>query len=124
MLLEKIKLIKKEYQGKSDLTSGNAYKITIGYNKKRYTFIFNDNYKNESNKHDFIYAILSDYQCYKSVYNEDDFIKEFGYDDSVEAFRRGIEAYKSCKKTAQAIERLFTHEEIIQLENEFEEIGY
>ena len=39
-----------------------------------------------------------------------DFCNEFGYTDST-----GIKAYKACKKTYNAIHRLFTDEEIEKL---------
>lgn len=44
---------------------------------------------------DAIYCILTDAN-FGLNYNEDDFIEEFGYTDSVENYKKGIEAYRSC----------------------------
>ena len=48
-LLKQIKC-KKSYMHKSDMTSGNAYRVTLTYKGKSCRFIFNDNYLNASKK--------------------------------------------------------------------------
>lgn len=119
-MLEKIKC-KKTLIGKSSITSGNAYRVTLSYNGKKCSFIFNDNYLNESNINDFVYSLLSDSGFYESCINFDDFCCLLGYDnDSIIA----LNIYKSCKKQAEKVKRLFTIEEVERLNNELEELGF
>lgn len=119
-MLEKIKC-KKTYLKKSDLTSGNAYRITLSYNGKKCGFVFNDNYLNESNKDDFVYCLLSDSGCYENSRNFNDFCYMFGYDNNS---IKSLNIYKACKKQYEKVKRLFTDKEVQQLNVELEELGF
>ena len=119
-MLEKIKC-KKTLIGKSQMCSGNAYRITLTHNGKKCSFIFNDNYLNESNKNNFVYCLLSDSGCYESSKNYDDFCNMFGYDNnSIKA----LNIYKACKKQNEKVKRLFNDKEIQQLNDELYELGF
>lgn len=119
-MLEKIKC-KKTYLKKSDLTSGNAYRITLTHNGKKCSFIFNDNYLNKSNINDFVYCLLSDSGCYENSKNFDDFCYMFGYDsNSIKV----LKIYEACKKQNEKVKRLFNDKEVQQLNDELYELGF
>lgn len=106
----------KTYIGKSDLTSGNAYRVTLTRNGIKVSFIFNDNIYNESDKNDFIYSLLRDSQAYEFCYNLADFMNEFSYTDNKQA----KQVYNSCKKQSERLHKLFNNTEIKMLEKIFE----
>ena len=115
-ILNNIKF-KKTYLDKSTLTSGNKYKITMTYNNKTISFIFNDNFENKSNLNDCLYCLILDSYSYE--YNENDlrgFALEFGYEDFNEAKR----VYNACKKQFERFNKLFTQEEREALKKHFE----
>lgn len=97
------------------------YKCKIKYNGKQYSFYYqcNANYK-EPNKEDCLYCLLSDASCFNSSTSVDDFLTEFGYTDNLKNIRKGEKAYNACKRTAKAIDRLFTEDEIELLNTYFE----
>ena len=106
----------KTYIRKSDMTSGNAYRVTLTRNGKKIGFIFNDNIYNESDKNDFIYSLLSDSQAYEFCYNLADFMNEFDYTDDKQAKK----IYNACKKQFDRLHKLFNDTEIETLEKIFE----
>ena len=106
----------KTYIRKSDLTSGNAYRVTLTRNDKKICFVFNDNIYNESDKNDFIYSLLSDSQAYESTRDLTDFMHEFGYTDDKQA----EQVYDACKKQSERLHKLFNDAEIKTLEKIFE----
>lgn len=115
-LLNTLKL-KKTYLKKSDLTSGNASRITLTRNKKTVHFIYHDNFYNNSNINDFIYCLLLDAQAYEFSYNFSDFCNEFGYDCDNKAYK----IYLACKKQAERLHKLFNDNEIEDLKTAFEQ---
>ena len=118
-ILEKIRTTK-TYQGKSEMTSGNAYKVRIYYNGKYCQMVFHDNYQNKSDKNDFLYSLLMDADAYNNTMDLDDFASAYGYEKNSECIR----AYKACKAQAKKVERLFTEEEVEAIYAELEEAGY
>lgn len=104
------------YIGKSDMTSGNAYRVTLTRNGVKVGFIFNDNIYNESDKNDFVYSLLSDSQAYEYCYNFANFMNEFGYTDA----RQAEQVYDACKKQSERLHKLFNSTEIEILEKIFE----
>lgn len=105
--------------GKSKQTSGNEYSVVLKYNGNSISMLFHDNYKNESGKDEFLYALLIDAMAYENCSNLADFMDEFGYgyDQREEAKK----AYKACGRQYNKLHRLFTEEEIEQLQKEFED---
>ena len=123
-MLENIKCTK-SYLGKSEMTSGNAYRVTLTYNGNSIWFIFNDNYLNKSNKRDFVYSLLTDAQAYKYAENVNDFADEFGYDFYDRAdYSKVNKIYQACKKQYDRVCKLFTSTEAEILERELEALGY
>lgn len=72
--------VNKTCMGKSTQTSGNEYSVVLKYNEKSITMLFHDNYRNESEKDDFLYALLMDAMLYEECPNLADFMRELGYD--------------------------------------------
>ena len=106
----------KTYIGKSGMTSGNAYRVTLTRNGKRVGFIFNDNIYNESDKNDFVYSLLSDSQAYENARDLTNFMLAFGYDNIPQA----KQVYNACKKQSERLHKLFNDAEIETLEKIFE----
>ena len=103
--------------GKSAMTSGNEYSVVLKYNGNSITMLFHDNYKNESGKDDFLYALLMDGMAYENCFNLADFMDEFGYD--YEDKDKAQKVYKACERQNNKLHRLFTYDEINRLQEEF-----
>ena len=106
----------KTYIGKSDMTSGNAYRVTLTRNGIKVGFIFNDNIYNESDKNDFIFSLLRDSQAYEFCYNLTDFMNEYDYTD----YKQAKTIFDACKKQSERLHKLFNDAEIGTLEKIFE----
>ena len=102
-LLSEIKATK-TLLGKSKMTSGNAYRITLTHNGRRCSFVFNDNFKNASTLKDWLYALVADSDAYVSCRDLYDFMQTYGYRDEREAKK----AYNACAKNRERLNRLFT----------------
>ena len=109
----------KVYLGKSKQTSGNEYSVVLKYNGNSITMLFHDNYLNESGKDEFLYALLMDAMAYENCSSLADFMDEFGY--GYERRKEAEKAYKACERQYNKLHRLFTEEEIKELQNEFED---
>ena len=114
-ILDKIE-VSKRVKGKSKMTSGDEYEITATYNGNTIKFSYNDNYMNNSDKRDFLYALMSDADAYCLYSDFDDFVDEFGYDDPKQAYK----AYKGCKDLYYKASTLFDEEEWDELLTELE----
>lgn len=103
--------VKKTYLTKSDMCTGNKYRVTVYYNGKRCSFTFHDNYMNKSKKKELLYCLLLDAQAFD--YNMDiyDFASSFGYKQCRDAEK----AYAGCKRQSERLHKLFTDEEIALL---------
>ncbi len=109
--------ITKTYIGKSEMTSGNAYRITMSKNGERIWFIFNDNYLNETDNKGLLECLYMDAIAYEYNDNMVNFFLEFGYEeDNIE---EGKKAYYGCKKQFERLHKLFTHEEIEEMREAF-----
>lgn len=106
-ILDKIKTTKSRL-GKSKMTSGDKFKVKISYNGKSCYMTFHDNFKNKSDKKDFICSLLLDSNAYeydtRDLY---DFMANFGYTDEKQARK----IYNACKRQAQKVNYLFTKQE-------------
>lgn len=116
IILSKIKCTR-TYLRKSEMCSGNAYKITLSYHGKRCSFVFHDNFKNQSNKRDFVYCLVLDAQAYDNTRDLYEFAREFGYlryadVGDADAMQRARKARKACEKQSERLHRLFNDNEI------------
>ena len=125
------------------------YRLTLSYNGEEYNFTFHDSVYNyekkiKLNKMDALNSILLDARCFEQSRDEKDFLNEFGYDEfdlynyyqngytfadmygfasteDVDNLKAGLKAYKECEKTYNALNRIFTSEELDELHEEFAE---
>ena len=102
--------------GKSEMCSGNKYRIRMSYNGVTVSFNYHDNYKNESGVKDYLYALLSDKNAYESTRDVNDFMLGFGYKNYNEAKR----IREACKRNSEKLEKLFNSEELEEIEKELE----
>lgn len=107
----------KTYLRKSDMCSGNAYRITLTYKGNRCSFVFHDNFKNASKKKDFLYCLVLDAQCYESTRDLYDFAREYGYlyyadVGDLDALKRAKKAFDSCRLQSERLHKLFNEQEI------------
>lgn len=108
-LLKRVKC-KKTYLRKSDMTSGNAYRVTLSHNGETCSFIFNDNFENKSTKRDFLYCLYLDAMCYDSTRDVYAFANEYGY--GYERMSEARKAYHACEDQYTRLHRLFNRAEI------------
>ena len=96
------------------------------------------------NKDDVLNSILLDASTYEQSRDEKDFLNEFGYnefdlytyykngysfaamrgfaaDKDVDNLKAGLKAYKECERTYNALNRIFTSNELDELHKEFAE---
>ena len=109
--------IKKTYITKSNLTSGNTYRVTMSKDNKTIWFLFHDNYMNETDEKGLLECLFMDASCYESNPRIFDFLLEFGYGDYELA--EGKKAYYGCKKQYERLHKLFTPQEIEETREAF-----
>jgi hypothetical protein len=107
--------------GKSKVTSGNEYSVVLKYNGNSITMLYHDNYLNKSGKDEFLYALLMDAMTYENCLNLADFMDELDYGFGQTEKERAQKAFKACERQYKKLHRLFTEEEIKELQNEFED---
>lgn len=95
------------------------YEIELSYNGETYTTHYTDSVMAYINGEDINFkrvmeCLLLDKSAYDSCAGIDDFQAEFGYEKVSEC----LKAYNGCKKTSEGLERLFTGEELEQLQEE------
>lgn len=118
--LEKITLNYEEHEDQTNLFTKyhTRFACTIKYNKKSYKFEYQCNTTHdEPNVEDCMYALINDMTSFEYCEDAFDFMNEFGYDDPMKAKK----AYKACERTSKALHRLFTNEELEELEEYFYE---
>ena len=110
---------------------GLGYNVKLQVGNKQYSSVYNnsqaDGYKAPDVK-DILYCILSDAHCYESTGSFEEFCDEFGYDRYTEN-RYGhyvvnkdvMKIFNNLERTYNAINRLFTPEQIEQLDNIFQD---
>ena len=113
-ILDLIKVYKKDL-GKSEKTTGNKYEITMAYMGKQICFDFHDNYKNASEKMDFLYALMIDANAVKYTKDIKGFCDCYGYGN--ENARDVIDIYNNCKLQLKKYNILFTETEQQEIEN-------
>lgn len=108
-LLDSIKCTK-TYLRKSEMCSGNAYRITLTHRDEKCRFIFHDNFKNASTKRDFLYALMSDAYAFDRTRDVYEFARAYGYTHEEMSVARKI--YHKCEEQSIRLHRLFNAREI------------
>ena len=122
-MLEKIKFSYEESEDRNNLftSAHRKYVCIIKYNGKQYTFDYQCNpIYSKPNLNDCMDSLLLDGFSYSDSKDIIDFANEFGYDiyeNKAEVKR----IYNACKKTWKALNRLFTEDEISEIEKEVRE---
>ena len=147
--LLQITILEKETKP-SPVTNGNhtEYKLKLSYKGNEYKFTFHDsvyNYQNNKklNKDDALNSVLLDASAYEQSKDEKEFLDAFFcnvsdlYEDymrgmelhemydysakkDVDELKAGLKAYRGCKETYNALQDMFTNDELSQLYKEFE----
>ena len=134
----------------SPFTKGNhtEYKLKLSYKGNEYNFTFHDsvyNWQNNKklNTDDALKSILLDANAYEQSRDEKEFLDEFFcnvsdlYEDymrgmelhemydysakkDVDELKAGLKAYRACRGTYNALQDMFTEDELSQLYKEFE----
>lgn len=94
----------------------STYLIKLSYNEKSYRFEYHDNYFRYDYE-EVLRDILNDKRAYDLNSNIEDFASEFGYDEDSEGCE---ECFEGCRKTSEALEEMFTDDELEQLEEELD----
>ena len=97
------------------------YEVELSYKGNSYITDYTDSimaYRNgeEINFRNVMECLLLDKSAYDSCTDIDDFQREFGYEKVSEC----LKAYNGCKETSEALDRMFTEEELEQLREELE----
>ena len=98
------------------------YEVELLYNGNSYTTHFTDSvmaYREdkELDFKDVMYCLLSDANAYNTCEDIDDFQANFGYEKASEL----LKAYNGCKEVSEGLKRLFTEEELEELQEEFQD---
>ena len=109
---------------KSPFSNGycKKYFLELKYNNKKYNFdftgsVYDYEHGNAFNPDDALYCILMDLSAYDNAQNIDDFAADFGYEKVSEL----LNVYNGCKKTSEALHKIFTDSELEQLQEEFQD---
>lgn len=100
-------------QDKAWTPSHIVYDCTIKHNNKQYSFTYQCNENAEVKLADVMECLLLDANTFNNCRNPYILMSEFGYDD--------LNIYKACRRTYDALNRLFTTEELETLREEVEE---
>lgn len=110
---------------------GLGYNVKLQVFNRSYNTVFNNSQvegRKIPNPEGILYCTLSDARCYDDTRNFKDFCDEFGYDEWGETRygeicenKQALRAYNACQRTYEALHRLFTSEQIEQLEEVFQD---
>ena len=119
----KVKTETSENQNNLFTPCHRKYNVTVKYNGKQYSSTYQCNVRQTPNAKDIIECLLLDASSYDNAKDIKDFANEFGYElyeyDYGTKYNKETERiYKACKKTSEAIHRMFTDEEIETLYEE------
>ena len=106
------------------------YEVELSYNGKNFVIPFHDSVYNYENgialdENDVIYAVLMDGQAYVCSRDIQDFANEYGY-DLYDEFGEDynpelLRVYTACHEIYNNLYKLFTPEEVEQLQEEFQD---
>lgn len=118
-MLNKIKFTYEVSNNQTDLftRSHKKYKCVIKYNNKQYTFDYQCNAKYTPTLEDCVDCLLLDCFSYDDANDLYGFANDLGYElsdsDDIKKVKR---IYNACKKTSVAIHRIFTDNELDELQ--------
>ena len=110
---------------------GLGYNVKLQVGNKQYSSKYNNSQANgykTPDVEDILYCTIWDAYCYESTGNFEDFCDELCYDRYTEnrygycvVNRKAMRAFNACERTHIALHRLFTSEQIEQLDEIFQD---
>ena len=97
--------------GKSGMTAGDKFRITLQRGAKEITFLYHDNIYNDSTLEDYIQALLADKQYYDEIdwrRPKDEIISDLGFSEQCDYAE---ELLDELKENANKVDYMFTKEE-------------
>lgn len=121
-IIDKIEFSYEESENQDNLFTSKHIKYDASITYKERTFTTTYQTAKDVKKDDVLWCICSDMAAYDSAKDIDDFVNEFGYDD--EKVSEVLRIYNTCKDTSYILHRIFTDEEIEEINQELIERGY
>lgn len=97
--------------GKSDMTAGDEFRITLQRGAKEITFPYHDNIYNDSTLENYVQALIADKQYYDEIdwrRPKDEIINELGFS---EQYDYAEELLEELRENADKVDYMFTKEE-------------
>lgn len=122
-IIDKIEFNYKESENQENLFTSNhiKYDVSIAYKERTFTTAYQT--AQDVKKDDVIYCLFMDMSAYDNTRDIDDFAAALGYDDNAK-FSEVLNAYNACKDTSYILHKIFTDEEIEEVQKELEERGF
>lgn len=121
-IIDKIEFNYNESENQENLFTSNHIKYDVSITYKERTFTTTYQTAREVEKDDVIYCIFSDMTAYDNNKDIDVFANEFYTDDA--KVKEVITTYNACKDTSNILHKIFTNEEIEEVQKELEERGF
>lgn len=127
-IIDKIEFNYNNSENQENLFTSNyiKYDVSITYKQRTFTTTYQIETAYQTaqdvKKDDVIYCIFSDMAAYDSTRDIDDFANEFGYNN--EKAIKVLRIYNACKDTSNILHKIFTNEEIEEIQKELEERGF
>ena len=105
--------------GKSNMTAGDEFKITLQRGDKKISFPYHDNIYNDSTLEDYVQALLADKQYYDEIdwrKPKNEIISELGFSEQYD-YAEGL--LDRLKENAGKVDYMFTEEEQKELMEEY-----
>lgn len=111
-----------EYVGKSDMTAGNHYVVTLERNGNSMTCDYHTNIYDELHVSEIIECLLMDRMTMKCMYPNywtvDHFRWEYGYSEDHKSDEELKTIMETIEKNSKDLETLFTEEELETIKND------
>ena len=121
-IIDKISFNYEESENQENLFTSSHVKYDVSITYKERTFTTTYQTAQEVKKEAVIWCIFSDMSAYDSTEDIDTFAEEFGYNNG--KFSEVLSAYNGCKDTSNILHKIFTNEEIEEIQKELEERGF
>lgn len=121
-IIDEISFNYEESENQENLFTSNHIKYNVSITYKERTFTTSYQTAREVKKDDVIYCIFCDMTAYDNTRDIDDFAEEFGYNNG--KFSEVLSVYNACKDTSDILHKIFTNEEIEEVQKELEERGF
>lgn len=121
-IIDDIEFSYNESENQKNLFTSSHIKYDVSITYKERTFTTTYQTAQEVKKDDVIYCIFADMVAYDNAQDIDDFVNEFGYNN--EKVSEVLHIYNACKDTSDILHKIFTNEEVEEVQKEVEERGF